>query len=152
MNHHIILWHDYIQLYLVTLLYIIYCLFINDINYKWILIHPPQIPDLSISTKYISPSTLGYLEAPIISNTDNVSPDGQLRPDNCVGLRFRSTPAYGQLGTVGYAGLLQTMPDYFRSTTNYAGLLSVYYGPLCRTQGFSIPAPRTSLGLRETIY
>ena len=29
-----------------TLLYIIHCLFINDINYKWILIHPPQIPDL----------------------------------------------------------------------------------------------------------
>ena len=45
----------------------IHYLLINDINYQWLLIHPPQIPDLSISTKYISPCTLGYLEAPIIS-------------------------------------------------------------------------------------
>ena len=30
----------------------------------------------------------------------------------------------------------RTMPDYFRTTTNNAGLLPVYYGPLGRTQGF----------------
>ena len=32
------------------------------------------------------------------------------------------------------------MPDYFQSTTNYAGLLPVYYGPLGRTQGFQYPS------------
>ena len=54
--------------------------------------------------------------------------------------------------TVGCAGLLRTMPDYFQSTSNYAGLLPVYSGQLGRTQGFSAPAPRTSLGLGETTY
>ena len=54
--------------------------------------------------------------------------------------------------TVGCAGLLRTMPNYFRSTSNYAGLLPVYSGQLGRTQGFSAPAPRTSLGLGETTY
>ena len=42
--------------------------------------------------------------------------------------------------SVGYAGLLRTMPDYFRTTSNYAGLLPVYSDPLGRTQGFSILA------------
>ena len=32
-----------------------------------VFIHPLQGPDLSAKTKYISPSTLGYFETPIIS-------------------------------------------------------------------------------------
>ena len=72
-------------------------------------------------------------------NTDNVSPDGQ--PSGTTASVYG--PVYSSLRpaiSVGCAGLFRTMPDYFRTTSNYAGLLPVYSGPLGQTQGFSIPA------------
>ena len=54
--------------------------------------------------------------------------------------------------SVGYAGLLRTMPDYFWTTSNYAGLLPVYSGQLGCTQGFSAPAPRANLDPGEATY
>ena len=67
-------------------------------------------------------------------------------------LRRSMFPVYSGLRlatSVGCAGLL---PDYFRTTSNHAGLLPVYSGQLGRTQGFSAPAPRANLDLGETAY
>ena len=77
--------------------------------------------------------------------THNVSPWGTAVTDNCVGLCF---PVYSGLRlatSVCCAGLLRTMPDYFQTTSNHAGLLPVYSGQLGRTQGFSAPVPRADL-------
>ena len=55
--------------------------------------------------------------------------------------------------TASYPGwLCRTTPDYFRTTSNYVRLLPVYSSQLGRTQGFSVPALRASLGLGETTY
>ena len=76
-------------------------------------------------------------------NTDNVSLDGQ--PSRTTASVYGS----GLLRpTASYLGWLRrTTPDYARLLPDYFELRRTTSGLLGRTQGFSIPAPRTSLGL-----